>query len=44
MNAKLTYDSNYVLNGPLSIIVVILDVVAIIVLLLSSITERMIGV
>lgn len=44
MNAKLTYDSNYSLSNSLSIIVLILDVVAIITLIATSITERMIGV
>lgn len=44
MNAKLTYDSNYQANYPLDVIVIILDVLAVIVLFASSVTERMIGV
>ena len=44
MNAKLTYDSNYALNSPLSLMVIVLDVIAIIVFFVSAVTERMIGV
>lgn len=44
MNAKLTYDSNYKLTPVLDIVIVILDVIAVIALLISCITERMIGV
>jgi hypothetical protein len=44
MNAKLTYDTNYSMSFPLSVLVIILDVFAIIVLFVTCITERMIGV
>lgn len=44
MNAKLTYDNNYKMTYPLEIIVIILDVIAIVVMFITSITERMIGV
>lgn len=44
MNAKLTYDSFNQINYPMEIIVIVLDVLAIIVLFLSAISERMIGI
>jgi uncharacterized Tic20 family protein len=44
MNAKLTFDANYSLNFPLSMLVIVLDVIAIIIFIISCITERMIGV
>lgn len=44
MNAKLTYDSVNQINYPMEIIVIVLDVLAIIVLFLSAISERMIGI
>ena len=44
MNAKLTYDKNYAANQPLSIIVIVLCACAIIVLALSVVSERMIGI
>lgn len=44
MNAKLTSDGNYNMYYPLNIMVIVLDAIAIIVLLLTCITERMIGV
>lgn len=45
MNAKLTYDTANDSNYPLEVIVIILDVLALAVLLLSAgISERMIGI
>lgn len=44
MNAKLTYDANNTVNKPLEIIVIILDVLAIIVMFASCVSERMIGI
>ncbi len=44
MNAKLTYDYNNSINYPLEIIVIVLDVLAIIVMFASCVSERMIGI
>lgn len=44
MNAKLTYDSYNQINYPMKIVVIILDCVAIIVMFLSCVSERMIGI
>ena len=44
MNAKLTYDQNNESNFPLEVIIIILDVIAVIVFVVSAgISERMIG-
>ena len=44
MNAQLTYDSYYQANYPLQIIVIVLDVLAVLVLFASVLSERMIGI
>lgn len=44
MNAKLTYDSANSVNYPFEIIVIVLDVLAIIIMFASCISERMIGI
>ena len=44
MNAKLTYDSSNYLHDPLGIIVIVLDVLAVLVLGASALSERMIGI
>lgn len=44
MNAKLTYDSNNTVNYPLEIVVYVLDALAVLVLFISCISERMIGI
>jgi hypothetical protein len=44
MNAKLTYDSNSNLSTPMQYMVILLDAIAIIILFISCVTERMIGV
>lgn len=44
MNAKLTYDSNNSVNYPLEVVVIVLDALAVLVLFISCISERMIGI
>jgi len=44
MNAKLTYDSNYGMNNFANILVIAISVYAVILMFLSTISERMIGV
>ena len=44
MNAKLTYDALNTVNRPFEIVVIILDVLAIIVMFVTCISERMIGI
>lgn len=44
MNAKLTYDSLNSAHQPLEIIVIVLCVLALIVMMLTSVSERMIGI
>lgn len=44
MNGKLTYDTLNQINSPFEIIVIILDVLAVIVLFASCVSERMIGI
>lgn len=44
MNAKLTYDANNTINYPMEVIVIVLDVLAIVVMFASCVSERMIGI
>lgn len=44
MNTKLTYDANNSINVPMEIIVIILDVLAIVIMFASCVSERMIGI
>ena len=44
MNAQLTYDTHYSSIYPLSIAIIALDVIAIVVMFSSILSERMIGV
>jgi hypothetical protein len=44
MNAKLTYDNNYRMNKIADILVIAISVYAIILMFISTVSERMIGV
>ena len=44
MNAKLTLDANYALNEPFRVIIIILVSLSLLVMFLTAISERMIGV